>query len=113
MTQYLIEQMDEMSPIRCPCGITRRAFTQDPAQTASLHLLDVQEDAQVHYHKMITEIYFILEGAGHMELDGELVPIQPLSAILIKPGCRQRAIGRLRVAITAIPVFDPEDEWFD
>ena len=45
--------------------------------TASLHLLDVQADAQLHYHKKITEIYFILEGEGFMELDGQRVPVQP------------------------------------
>ena len=113
MTNYQIEQMDEMSPINCPCGLTRRAFVDDPDQAATLHLLDVQADAQVHYHKKITEIYFILEGEGFLELDGELIPVQPYSAILIKPGCRHRAVGNLRVSLTAIPAFDPDDEWFD
>ena len=90
MTNYQIEQMDQMSPINCPCGLTRRAFVDDPDQAATLHLLDVEADAQVHYHKKITEIYFILEGEGFLELDGELIPVQPYSAILIKPGCRHR-----------------------
>ena len=113
MTNYQIEQMDEMSPINCPCGLTRRAFVDDPDQAATLHLLDVQADARVHYHKKITEIYFILEGEGFLELDGEMIPVRPYSAILIKPGCRHRAVGDLRVSLTAIPAFDPEDEWFD
>jgi mannose-6-phosphate isomerase-like protein (cupin superfamily) len=113
MSNYQIEQMDEMSPINCPCGLTRRAFVDDPDQAATLHLLDVEADAQVHYHKKITEIYFILEGEGFLELDGEMIPVQPYSAILIKPGCRHRAVGNLRVSLTAIPAFDPEDEWFD
>ncbi len=113
MTNYQIEQMDQMSPITCSCGFTRRAFIDDSDQTATLHLLDVQADAQVHYHKKLTEIYFILEGEGFMELDGELIPVQPYSAILIKPGCRHRAVGKLRVSLTAIPAFDPDDEWFD
>ena len=113
MANYQIEQMNQMSPIPCPCGMTRRAFVDDPDQTATLHLLDVQADARVHYHKKITEIYFILEGEGFMELDGERIPVQPFSAILIKPGCRHRAVGQLRVSLTAIPAFDPADEWFD
>lgn len=111
--KYLVEQMESVAPVRCPCGSTRRAFTDDPDRLATFHLLDVEEDAQVHYHKRITEIYFILEGEGHMELDGEKVPVRPMSAVLIKPGCRHRAVGRLRVALTAIPAFDPSDEWFD
>lgn len=113
MQNYQIAQMGSIEAISCPCGFTRRAFTDDEERIATLHLLDVQEDAQVHYHKEITEIYLILEGEGYMELDGELIPVQPMSAVLIKPGCRHRAVGKLRVALTAIPAFDPEDEWFD
>ena len=110
---YQIAQLDDIPTIQCPCGFTRRAFTSDADQTATLHLLDVQMDARIHYHKKITEIYLILDGKGHMELDGEIVPVKPMTSILIKPGCRHRAVGELKVAITAIPAFDPEDEWFD
>ena len=112
-TKYLVAQLDEIPTINCPCGLTRRAFTEDSDQYASLHLLDVQKDARLHYHKKITEIYFILEGEGYLELDGERVPARPMTGILIKPGCRHRAIGNMRITITAIPTFDPEDEWFD
>lgn len=113
MPNYLNAQMDQVDTTPCPCGLTRRAFLTGDNDTATLHLLDVHEDAEVHYHKKITEIYLILEGEGYMELDGELLPVKPMSAILIKPGCRHRAVGKLRVALTAIPAFDPEDEWFD
>jgi mannose-6-phosphate isomerase-like protein (cupin superfamily) len=111
--KYLIAQVNEIPVISCPCGLTRRAFTEDADQRASVHLLDVQIDARVHYHKKITEIYFILGGDGFLELDGERIPVKPMTSILIKPGCRHRAIGDLRVVIVAIPSFDPSDEWFD
>lgn len=111
--KYVVQQLESLDPIKCPCGFTRRAFVDDPDQKASLHLLEVHVDAQVHYHKKITEIYLILEGEGHMELDGDIVPLQPMTGIMIKPGCRHRAVGDLKIAIIAMPTFDPEDEWFD
>jgi len=111
--KYLVAQLNEIPTIACPCGLTRRAFTEDVDQRASVHLLDVKIDAQLHYHKKITEIYYILEGEGYLELDGEQVPVKPMTSILIKPGCRHRAIGDLRVVIIAMPTFDPQDEWFD
>jgi len=67
----------------------------------------------VHYHKTHTEIYLILEGEGHMELDGRRVPIGPFTSVLIKPGCRHRAVGRMQIVNVCIPPFDPADEWFD
>jgi mannose-6-phosphate isomerase-like protein (cupin superfamily) len=113
MSNFMVAQMDAMDAIRCPCGFTRRAFASPENSVATLHLLDVQIDARVHYHKKLTEIYLILEGTGHMELDDQTVPLQPMTAILIKPGCRHRAVGKLRVAVIPVPAFDPADEWFD
>jgi mannose-6-phosphate isomerase-like protein (cupin superfamily) len=113
MTGYRISQLDELAPVRCPCGFTRRAFLVPGNETATVHLLDVEEDAQVHYHQKLSEIYLILEGEGYMELDGEQVPVRPMSVVMIEPGCRHRAVGKLRVALVAIPAFDPQDEWFD
>lgn len=110
---YQVAHLQEIPSLSCTCGLTRRAFTTDEDGIATLHLLDVQVDAQLHYHKRITEVYLILEGEGYMELDGELVPVSPMTGILIKPGCRHRAVGELRVALIAIPAFDPQDEWFD
>lgn len=111
--RYVVANLGDIDPVECPCGTTRRAFTDDPDQIASLHLVDIKQDARVHYHKKLTEIYLILEGEGYMELDGEKVPVRKDSTILIKPGCRHRAVGDLKIANIPIPAFDPEDEWFD
>lgn len=113
MVNYRLAQLDTLDTLRCPCGFTRRAFVADDNSVATLHLLDVESDAQVHYHKTLTEIYLILQGQGHLELDGELVPVRPMTAVMIQPGCRHRAIGQLRVVVIPVPAFDPQDEWFD
>ncbi len=116
---YRIAQLDEVPAQNCPCGTTRRAFATPEASVApqasvaSIHLLDVSRDARTHYHKTLTEIYLVLEGEGHLELDGELVPVRPLTAVMIRPGCRHRAIGNLRIINIPVPAFDPSDEWFD
>lgn len=111
----LFELVDtnQVDPVDCPCGQSRRAFTDDPDRTASLHVVDISTDARTHYHRKLTEIYYILEGHGQMELDGELHKVGPGSAILIKPGCRHRAIGEMRIINVPVPAFDPDDEWFD
>ena len=105
-------QMDEIAPVTCPCGQARRAFAE-PGGVASLHVTDISEDARPHYHRRMTELYLVLEGEGHMELDGERIPVRPLSGVLIEPGCRHRAVGRMRVVIVPVPAFDPADEFFD
>lgn len=113
MTNYLIAQLDEVPAQPCPCGITRRAFAVPENTLATVHKVDIHEDARVHYHKKLTEIYVILEGEGWMELDGQRVPVKPMTSVMIKPGCRHRAVGKMKILNIAIPAFDPADEWFD
>ena len=48
-----------------------------------------------------------------MELDDQVIGIHPGMAIMIRPGVRHRALGKMKVLIVVFPKFDPEDEWFD
>lgn len=113
MANYMLAQLNEIEPVECPCGISHRAFVEPDNTVATLHIVDVTEDARTHYHKRLTELYLILEGSGYIELDGERVPVKPLTAILIKPDCRHRLIGRMRIVNVSVPAFDPKDEWLD
>jgi mannose-6-phosphate isomerase-like protein (cupin superfamily) len=113
MSNYAIAQLDEIDPKRCPCGHARRAFAEIPAAVASLHVVNIEADSRVHYHKRMTEIYLVLEGEGEIELDGQRFPVKPMTAIYIKPGCRHRAVGKLKIINVPVPAFDETDEWFD
>jgi len=113
MPNYFIAQLDQVPPVRCPCGFARRAFAEAADNVASLHVVDIEQNSRAHYHKRMTEIYLVLEGEGQMELDGKRVPVKPMTAIYIRPGCRHRAIGKLRIVNIPVPAFDEADEWFD
>jgi mannose-6-phosphate isomerase-like protein (cupin superfamily) len=113
MPSYAITQLDQLSPQRCSCGFTRRAFADLPQAVASLHLVEIQADAKAHYHRKTTEIYLIIEGIGEIEVDGIRHSVKPMTAIYIKPGCRHRAIGNMKIINIPVPAFDEEDEWFD
>lgn len=113
MQKAMVTHFDEIDPVPCPCGSTRRAFAVPGNDTATIHMVDISETAKTHYHKKLTEIYLVLEGSGHMELDGELVPVRPHSTIFIPPGVRHRAVGKMKIVNIPIPAFDPDDEWFD
>lgn len=113
MGNFLIEQLDELDSKACPCGFAKRAFSDEPGAVASLHMVEINQDSRVHYHKRMTEIYLVIEGEGFLELDGEFVPVRPFTTVYIKPGCRHRAVGQLRIINIPVPAFDPQDEWFD
>ncbi len=113
MARFRIAQLDEVPPVACPCGQARRAFAGPGNDVATVHLTDISADSQTHYHKGMTEIYVVLEGEGSIELDGRTYPLRPLTSVMIRPGCRHRASGNLRILNIPIPAFDPLDEHFD
>jgi mannose-6-phosphate isomerase-like protein (cupin superfamily) len=111
--RYHKVQVNELPEIECCCGTTRRAFADLPDAPASLHLLKVKDEPTSHYHQKTAEIYLILEGEGHLELDGEMIPVKPMSTVLIKPGCRHRAVGKLTLINIPVPKHDDNDFFYE
>jgi mannose-6-phosphate isomerase-like protein (cupin superfamily) len=106
---------DRLEGVACPCGTARRALVEAADLPFTLHRTEIADDARVHYHRRLTETYFVLECApgAALLLDGETVPLRPGVAVVIRPGVRHRALGQMTVLIFVWPKFDPADEWFD
>jgi mannose-6-phosphate isomerase-like protein (cupin superfamily) len=110
-----VADLSRVAPVRCPCGWARRAFADVPGAPVSVHRVEVVADARRHYHTRHTETYYVLEcepGAA-LELDGETVPVEAGTAVLIPSGVRHRAVGRMTILNIVAPPFDPADEHFD
>lgn len=101
--------------VSCPCGTARRAFADLEDLPFTLHQTQIELDNQLHYHRKLTETYYILEcdADAQMQLDDEKIDLHVGSCVLIRPGTRHRAIGKMKVLIFVFPKFDPDDEWFD
>lgn len=67
-----------------------------------------------HYHKRSEEFYFLLEGEGTMEIDGETCPVAPGDAILIPPGAWHQitASTALRFLCCCAPPYAHDDTYF-
>ena len=111
----VVVDLAALDPVRCPCGRARRAFADVPDAPASVHRVEIEADARAHYHRDHMEIYYVLECAAGatVELDGVPAAVGPGSAVLIPPGVRHRAVGRMTILNVVVPPFDPADEWFD
>ncbi len=71
---------------------------------------------QRHYHRLSEEFYFLLEGEGLMEIDGEERPVGPGDAILIPAGAwhqiRSTGPETLRFLCCCAPPYSHEDTYF-
>ncbi len=113
--RYHLADFSQIPGVPCPCGTARRAFADVEEFPGTVHVTEISVDAKLHYHRRLTETYFFLECGpdAKMQLDDEVIDVRPGISIVIPPGVRHRAIGRMKVLIVALPKFDPADEWFD
>ena len=101
--------------VPCPCGQTRRAFLDLTEFPASIHRVEVTADARRHYHRRLTETYYILDcdPAACLELDDTTLTLHPGMCVVIPPGTWHRAVGPMTLLNFVMPKFDPADEWFE
>jgi mannose-6-phosphate isomerase-like protein (cupin superfamily) len=71
------------------------------------------ESTTQHHHKLTEEIYYILEGHGLMEIDGDSNAVGPGDAIAIPPGAKHTITntgsGMLKFLCTCAPGYEHED----
>lgn len=112
---YEIADFAQIDGVACPCGTARRAFADVADYPGTIHVTEISADARLHYHKTLTETYYFLECEpnARMQLNDEVIDVQPGMCVMIRSGTRHRAIGKMKVLIVVLPKFDPADEWFD
>jgi mannose-6-phosphate isomerase-like protein (cupin superfamily) len=111
---FRVRQTPDVPPVPCPCGQSTRIVTAADGLGCSLHVTEIRDSVR-HYHRNSAEIYYILAGTGRMELNEEMVAVEPGTVVTIEPGTRHRLVspGGVRTIVIAIPAFDPGDEYFD
>ena len=91
--------------------------TNAPVQNQSLAEARVPAEGRTerHYHKVAEELYFILEGGGEIELDGERRMVGPGDAILIPSGTWHAIMATepLRFLCCCAPPYTHEDTYFE
>ena len=89
---------EELEVVDCPCGKSHRFFMASDGATMGLHKTGIS-GAKPHFHSEMTELYFVVEGEGQIELDGKVYDVSVGTAILIPPGVVHRGIGNFTVVV--------------
>jgi len=108
---YLYRRRDEAPVVASKCGASTRILTAADTAVANLHVTHITDSVR-HYHKECTEIYYILEGRGKMELNDDVVELEPGVTILIEPGTFHRAYGDITTIVFGVPAWHHTDEFY-
>ncbi|MBX3437538.1 MAG: cupin domain-containing protein [Planctomycetaceae bacterium] len=96
---------------RSACGWRDRLISHEDATfhpAAWAHAVDI-DGAKPHYHLRSTELYYVLEGQGTVQLDGADHSVRAGSIVHIPPGVIHGARGRMRVLVIGIPDIADDD----
>ena len=115
-----IRRLSEQEPFTTRDGSTIRSIldrSNAPVAQQSLAEASLPEGGATerHYHRRSEEIYFLLEGEGCMEIDGEERVVGPGDAVLIPAGAwhQIRALQPLRFLCCCAPPYAHEDTYFE
>ena len=96
---------------RSACGWRERLISREDADlspAAWAHAVDI-DGARPHYHKIATELYYVLEGSGTVIVDGTEHEVRKGSLVHIPPGLTHAARGRMKVLVVGVPDISGED----
>lgn len=116
----VIQNLQSQAPFTTKDGSTIRSIldrTNAPVEKQSLAEARVPAGGatQRHYHRLSEEFYFILEGIGAIDIDGEQRAVGPGDAILIPAGAWHTitATESLRFLCCCAPPYSHEDTFFE
>jgi mannose-6-phosphate isomerase-like protein (cupin superfamily) len=84
------------------CGQIRPLIEERDGAAAEVHHLQIT-DAKLHYHQRTDEIYYVINGSGHMLLDDAQIDLVRGLTVYVPRGVKHRAWGNLEVLVICIP----------
>jgi mannose-6-phosphate isomerase-like protein (cupin superfamily) len=117
----VVRSLEEAEPFTTADGSTIRellGLPTAPVQNQSLAeaTLAAGQATERHYHAESEEIYYVVEGSGEIELDGDRRRVTVGDAVLIPPDARHQIradADGLRFLCCCAPAYRHEDTFFD
>lgn len=108
----IIRNVSDIEEERGVCGFRRTLISSKDTPVAYVSHLII-DNSREHYHKIMTEYYYVINGSGEIFLDGESHPIKTGDIVVIPPLVRHTSKGDLEVLIFGAPALEADDIYFD
>lgn len=111
---YIIRKIQDSNPKDITCGIMRNLTTLKDCKEMDFAHVTITDNTKKHYHKEITECYYVLKGSIAIEIDGKVENLKEGSLIMIYPNTNHKAwkIGEkdAEILVVCCPPWSEEDE---
>jgi mannose-6-phosphate isomerase-like protein (cupin superfamily) len=111
---YIIRKVQDTNPRQITCGLRRELTNLKDFQDMDVVHVTIKDSTKKHYHKKLTEVYFVLKGSIDVEIDGKTEQLEKGHIIMIFPNTNHKAWKTseedAEILVVCCPPWAEEDE---
>jgi len=111
---HIVKKVQDAKPMEITCGILRNLTVSDDCKDMDFAHVTITDNTKKHYHKKLTEVYYVLKGAIDVEIDGKTEHLEEGSMIMIYPNTKHEAWKTsdedAEILVVCSPPWSEEDE---
>jgi quercetin dioxygenase-like cupin family protein len=110
-----LRSLVEVEPFTTKDGSTIRELHHTATQSLAEATLEPGQATQRHYHAETEEIYYLTQGGGRLEVDGEKRDVVAGDAVLLPPGAWHELVAGpegARLLCMCAPPYTHDDTFF-
>jgi mannose-6-phosphate isomerase-like protein (cupin superfamily) len=111
---HLVKKVQSSSPTQITCGTMRKLTTSNDFKDMDVVHVTITDSTKKHYHKKLTEVYYVLKGSIDVEIDSKIEHLEKDQMIMIFPNTNHKAWKTSKenaeILVVCCPPWTEEDE---
>ena len=88
---HIVRKVKDSNPQEITCGMMRKLTKPEDFKGMDFVHATIKDSTKKHYHKTLTEVYYVLKGAIKVEIDDKVEELDEGSLIMIFPNTNHKA----------------------
>lgn len=111
---YIIRKIKDSKPKDITCGVMRKLTSLEDFKGMDFVHVTIADSTKEHYHKKLTEVYYVLKGSIAVQINGKVENLEEGSLIMIHPNTKHKAWKKSKedaeILVACCPPWSEEDE---
>ena len=111
---YIVRKVQDSDPKEITCGLMRKLTDVEDFKDMDFVHVTIKDSTKRHYHKKLTEVYYVLKGSIDVEIDGKTEHLEKGHMIMIFPNTNHKAWKTSKedaeILVACCPPWAEEDE---
>lgn len=111
---HIVRKVEDSASREITCGIMKDLTSSEDFNEMDFVHVTIKDSTKKHYHKKLTEVYYVLKGSIDVEVDGKTEHLEKSSLIMIFPDTKHKAWKTSKedaeILVACCPPWSEEDE---